>query len=97
MVIVPLNPLAGNAGLPMRNAILKSGGNYVLSGRYGPFHSYRYPSRKEDTMPGIQVFKTLADALRAGYSIYDRTRDGGYLVRIRTASGWAQAIVTPSN
>jgi hypothetical protein len=44
-------------------------------------------------MAGIQVFKTLADALRAGYSVYDRTEDG-YLVRTRTASGWAMAIVT---
>ena len=37
-------------------------------------------------MAGIQVFKTLADALRAGYSVYDRTEDG-YLVRTRTAGG----------
>ena len=48
---------------------------------------------KENEMPGIMVFKTLADALRAGYSVYDRT-DHGYLVRTRTASGWAMAIVT---
>ncbi|MBV9439520.1 MAG: hypothetical protein JOZ24_05980 [Candidatus Eremiobacteraeota bacterium] len=44
-------------------------------------------------MPGIQVFKTLADALRAGYTVYDRTADG-YLVRTRTANGWAIAIVS---
>jgi hypothetical protein len=44
-------------------------------------------------MPGIMVFKTLADALRAGYHVYDRT-DHGYLVRTRTAAGWAMAIVT---
>ncbi|HEY0394833.1 MAG TPA: hypothetical protein VGD01_10120 [Candidatus Elarobacter sp.] len=44
-------------------------------------------------MPGIMVFKTLADALRAGYTVYDRT-DHGYLVRTRTSSGWAMAIVT---
>jgi hypothetical protein len=44
-------------------------------------------------MPGIQVFKTLADALRAGYHVYDRT-EHGYLVRTRTASGWAMAVVT---
>ena len=43
-------------------------------------------------MPGIQVFKTLADALRAGYTVYDRTSDG-YLVRTRTAAGWAMALV----
>ena len=44
-------------------------------------------------MAGVMVFKTLADALRAGYSVYDRTPDG-YLVRTRTANGWAMAIVT---
>ena len=43
-------------------------------------------------MPGIQVFKTLADALRAGYTVFDRTSDG-YLVRTRTATGWAMALV----
>jgi hypothetical protein len=48
---------------------------------------------KENEMPGIQVFKTLADALRAGYHVYDRT-EHGYLVRTRTAAGWAMAIVT---
>jgi hypothetical protein len=46
----------------------------------------------ENEMPGIQVFKTLADALRAGYHVYDRTTDG-YLVRTRTTSGWAMALV----
>lgn len=44
-------------------------------------------------MPGIQVFKTLAEALRAGYSVYDRT-ENGYLVRTRTTHGWALAVVT---
>jgi hypothetical protein len=48
---------------------------------------------KENEMPGIMVFKTLADALRAGYHVYDRT-DHGYLVRTRTSAGWAMAIVT---
>ena len=43
-------------------------------------------------MAGIVVFNTLADALRAGYTVYDRTADG-YLVRIRTARGWAMALV----
>jgi hypothetical protein len=43
-------------------------------------------------MSGIIVFKTLAEALRAGYEVYDRTRDG-YLVRTRTSAGWAIAIV----
>jgi hypothetical protein len=44
-------------------------------------------------MSGIQVFATLADALRAGYSVYDRT-EHGYLVRTRTAAGWAMALVS---
>jgi hypothetical protein len=35
----------------------------------------------------------LAEALRAGYSVYDRT-ENGYLVRTRTSNGWAVAIVT---
>lgn len=44
-------------------------------------------------MQGLVVFKSLADALRAGYQIYDRT-DSGYLVRTKTAAGWAMALVT---
>ena len=43
-------------------------------------------------MPGLHVFKSLAEALRAGYQVYDRTKDG-YLVRTRTSAGWAIAIV----
>ena len=43
-------------------------------------------------MAGLMVFRSLADALRAGFQIYDRTPDG-YLVRTRTATGWAMAIV----
>ena len=44
-------------------------------------------------MAGLMVFRSLADALRAGFQIYDRTQDG-YLVRTRTESGLAMAIVT---
>lgn len=43
-------------------------------------------------MPGIVRFKSVAEALRAGYQVYDKTKDG-YLVRTRTAAGWAMAIV----
>jgi hypothetical protein len=43
-------------------------------------------------MSGVMVFRTLADALRAGYQVYDRT-EAGYLVRTRTTAGWAMAIV----
>jgi len=44
-------------------------------------------------MAGLVVFKTLVDALRAGYQVYDKTPDG-YLVRTRTSGGWAIAIVS---
>jgi regulation of enolase protein 1 (concanavalin A-like superfamily) len=44
-------------------------------------------------MAGLMVFQSLADALRAGFQIYDRTQEG-YLVRTRTSSGWAMALVT---
>jgi hypothetical protein len=40
---------------------------------------------------GIVVFPSLAQAIAAGYQIYDRTSDG-YLMRVRTASGWALAL-----
>jgi len=43
-------------------------------------------------MAGMVVFGSVAEALRAGYQVYDRTHDG-YLVRIRTAAGWALALV----
>lgn len=38
------------------------------------------------------VFDSLTDALHAGYMVHDRI-EGGYLVRIMTAGGWAKAIV----
>ncbi len=44
-------------------------------------------------MSVLAEFPTLITALRAGYQVYDRTRDG-YLVRTRTATGWAIARVT---
>lgn len=40
----------------------------------------------------LQVFRSLPDAMRAGYQVYDRT-ECGYLVRTRTPEGWALAIV----
>ncbi len=43
-------------------------------------------------MAGLMIFRSLADALRAGYQVYDRTSDG-YLVRTRTTAGWAIALV----
>jgi len=38
------------------------------------------------------VFRSLADAIKAGFQVYDRTQTG-YLVRTRTTGGWALAIV----
>lgn len=43
-------------------------------------------------MQGMMVFETLSEAIRAGFSVYDRTPQG-YLVRTRLADGWALAIV----
>ena len=43
-------------------------------------------------MSGVTVFKTLAEALREGFEVYDKTSTG-YLVRKRTAAGWAMALV----
>jgi hypothetical protein len=43
-------------------------------------------------MPGLVTFDSLAAALRAGFQVYDR-RKTGYIVRTRTASGWAMALV----
>jgi hypothetical protein len=47
-------------------------------------------------MPGMIVFKTLSDALKAGFELYDKT-EYGYLVRLRTEKGWAMAVVTSLN
>ena len=37
-------------------------------------------------MAGLIVFKTLSDAIRAGFELYDKT-EYGYLVRLRTDAG----------
>jgi hypothetical protein len=46
-------------------------------------------------MAGLMVFRSVEEAIRAGFEVYDRTSDG-YLVRTRTARGWALAIVRSS-
>ena len=46
-------------------------------------------------MAGLMVFRSVEEAIRAGFEVYDRTSDG-YLVRTRTARGWAMAIVRNS-
>lgn len=38
------------------------------------------------------IFRSLTSAINAGFQVYDRTQTG-YLVRTRTAAGWALAIV----
>jgi hypothetical protein len=43
-------------------------------------------------MQGIMCFPTIEEAVRAGFTLYDRTA-GGYIVRQRTPGGWALAIV----
>jgi hypothetical protein len=59
---------------------------------YDPCHDRVAHSPEEADMHGIMTFSSLTDALRAGFQIFDRTSDG-YLVRTRTAAGWALAIV----
>ena len=44
---------------------------------------------------GFVVFKSLNEAVAAGYHVFDRTSDG-LLVRIRTGAGWALAFVRES-
>lgn len=41
---------------------------------------------------GVMTFHSVAEALRAGFQIYDRVPEG-YLVRTRTPAGWAFALV----
>lgn len=40
----------------------------------------------------MRVFTSLAEALRQGFTVYERTATG-YLMRIRTAGGFALALV----
>jgi hypothetical protein len=43
-------------------------------------------------MPGLMVFHSLAAAIRAGFSVYDRT-ENGFIVRRKTLVGYAMALV----
>ena len=41
---------------------------------------------------GVLIFSSLADAIRLGYQIYDKTKDG-YLLRTKNSDGlWAMAL-----
>lgn len=57
------------------------------------------PSRRKrwmrEAVMGIVVFKSVREALDAGYHIYGRTGDG-YLARCRTELGWALALIVIS-
>lgn len=44
---------------------------------------------------GIVVFRSVREALQAGYQIYGKTGDG-YLARMRTERGWALALIVIS-
>lgn len=44
-------------------------------------------------MQGVLVLKTMDDAAAKGFSYFDRTKDGYYIVRKMTDRGWALAIV----
>ena len=48
--------------------------------------------RLAEAAMGIVVFKSVREALDAGYHIYARTGDG-YLARLRTEGGWALAVI----
>lgn len=41
---------------------------------------------------GIRIFRSLQQAIEAGFMVYDHTPTG-YLVRTRTSGGWALAEV----
>lgn len=45
---------------------------------------------------GLEVFRSLADAIHAGYQVYDRT-ETGFLVRTRVNETWRLAIVDCRN
>ena len=46
-------------------------------------------------MAGLVVFKSLSEAVRAGFQICGTTATG-YLVRAQTPAGWALALVEQS-
>ena len=43
-------------------------------------------------MQGIAAFSTLEEAVRHGFTLYDRS-ESAYIVRAKTPNGWALAIV----
>ena len=53
---------------------------------------FEYKGKEDADMAGLMVFKSLTEALKYGFQVYDRTKDG-YIVRIQTDAGWAMAVV----
>lgn len=45
---------------------------------------------------GLRVFRSLREALKEGFQVYDRSADG-YIVRRRGAKGWELALVDCKN
>lgn len=64
----------------------------VLAAPSPPRNSRCLSQQGNITAQGLMVFKSLTDAIRAGYMVHDKI-EGGYLVRIMTPGGWAIAIV----
>lgn len=52
----------------------------------------RNPNPQTSAPYGIVVFPSLTAAIHAGYQVEQPTQTG-YLVRTRTADGWARALV----
>ena len=52
------------------------------------FDPMDYSAAKE----GVRVFRSIREALNAGFQVYERSSEG-YLVRMRTPQGWMSAIV----
>ena len=48
-------------------------------------------------MQGVMIFKSLPEAIRQGFYIYDKIKEG-YLIRRKNADGlWEQALVHLGN
>jgi hypothetical protein len=50
------------------------------------------PLNRRSHMQGLMTFRSLEDAIRAGYVLCGETPTG-FLVRTKTEAGWAIAIV----
>jgi hypothetical protein len=48
--------------------------------------------KKVNSVQGIRTFSTLEEAVRFGFTLFERTPYGDF-VRIKTAAGWALAVI----